>query len=193
MSVYPNKADMLATGIELVWAWCEANGFRVPAVKTYEREEWRIASTCAYYRPETIHIARDRCSHVGTANRAWSYPGYITDRTPYGVMAHELGHHVDYVRSGVKGAYGGDFSVTMRAESREPKLTSYCPNDWEWFAEMFRLFVTNPTLLLAVRPKTFMLMVNAGLRPVNPRPWRVVLKDAPPRTLEMAERKAGTA
>lgn len=183
------KMAMLSNGIGLVQAFCERNGLSVPALQLYSRAEWRYPSTCAYYRPETIHIAVDRCSHIGTANRAWSYPGYITDRTPYGVMAHELGHHVDHTLSKTKGSYGGNFSEDMRAESGEPRLTSYCPNDWEWFAEMFRLFATNPTLLQAVRPKTFTLMITGGLRPVDPQPWREVLKDAPARTLAMAERK----
>lgn len=187
------KPMMLFRGIGLVETFCASNGLRVPETRQYARDEWRFPSTCAYYRPEAIHIALSRCSHIGTANRAWSYPGYVTDRTPYGVMAHELGHHVDYMLSGAKGAYGGDFSETMRKQSGEPKLTSYCPNDWEWFAEMFRLFATNPDLLWRARPKTHRLILASGLKPVETRPWREVLKGAPTRTLEMAERKASVS
>lgn len=183
------KQALLSQGMDLIESFCDFNGLRLPPVRQYTAAEWRFASTCAYYRPETIHIAVQRCAHIGTANRAWSYPGYVIDRTPYGVVAHELGHHVDHIRSLVKGSYGGDFSERMRAESREPKLTNYCPNDWEWFAEMFRLFVTNSDLLRAVRPRTHALLVGAGLKPVVTKPWREVLQGAPERTIEMAGRK----
>lgn len=184
------KLEMLVSGLKLARDFCAANGMREPGVEIYENADWRYPSTCAYYRPERIHIAPGRCAHIGRAGRAWSYPGYVIDRTPHGVVAHELGHHVDHMRSDVKGAYGGDFSSRMRAETGEPKLTNYCPNDWEWFAEMFRLFVTNSDLLRVVRPRTHTAIVCAGIRAVVDRPWREVLVDAPARTIEMAARKA---
>ena len=182
------KDQLLASGSALVKAFCEHNGLDNPPVRVYGKEEWRFSSTCAYYRPVGIHIAPSRCAHPGRAGRAWSWPGYVIDRTPHGVMAHELGHHVDYTLSSSKGSYGGDFSSKMRERSGETKLTNYCPNDWEWFAEMFRLFVTNPDLLRAVRPRTFREIADV-LKPVEKRPWREVLADAPARTVEMAARK----
>jgi hypothetical protein len=183
---------MFDRGVDLIESFCEYNGLRTPEVTVVDKASWCFDSTCAYYRAEKITICIERCAHVGTAARAWSCPGYVIDRTPYGVMAHELGHHVDYTQSVVKGAYGGDFSRDLRAWSGEPKLTNYCPNDWEWFAEMFRLFATNSDLLRAVRPKTHKLLLESGLKPVITKPWREVLEavKAPERTLEMAERKA---
>lgn len=183
-----NKEQLLVSGCALVKTFCEANGLDNPTVRVYNSAQWRFDSTCAYYRPVGIHIALHRCAHPGTAGRAWSWPGYVIDRTPHGVMAHELGHHVDHVLSGQKGSYGGDFSVKLRAKTGEPKLTNYCPNDWEWFAEIFRLFVTNPDLLARVRPRTFR-EIEAVLKPVEERPWESVLADAPDRTVEMARRK----
>lgn len=185
-----SKEGQLEEGIELAKRFCRINDLAMPHVNVVLRTRWRFPSTCAYYRPTAIFICTSRCAHIGTAGRAWSYPGYVIDRTPYGVIQHELGHHVDHTHSSAKGAYGGDFSERMRAASGEPKLTNYCPNDWEWFAEMFRLFVTNPDLLKRVRPATYALIVEAGLRPVELRSWRTVLEDAPGRTIEMAERKA---
>lgn len=187
------KAEMLEAGIDNVESFCEFNGLRTPEIIKVKSSAWRFSSTCAYYRPENIHICVDKCSSIGTAGRQWSYPGHYTDRTPYGVMAHELGHHVDYIKSTVKGAYFGDFSVNLRAASKEPKLTSYCPNDAEWFAEMFRLFVTNSDLLMRMRPKTYDLICEAGLRPVIAAPWHKVLKDAPQRTIDMVAKKLGEA
>lgn len=184
-----SKLEMFAGGVKLVRDFCDVNGLPQPRVVVVPKDEWRLASTCAYYREDVITICLERCAHVGHGGPAWSYPGYIADRTPYGVMAHELGHHVDYHRSQDKGAYGGDFSVAMRKASGEARLTSYCPNDWEWFAEMFRLYCTNPDLLRYVRPETHLQMVAEGLKPVERRFWWKVLEDAPERTRLQAKKK----
>ena len=56
-------------------------------------------------------------------------------------------------------------------------MTGYYPNDNEWFAEMFRLFVTNPDLLRLLRPCTHALMVARWLT-VETRTWDVVLAGA---------------
>lgn len=185
------RAEMLEAGIDNVESFCGFNGLRTPSVEKVIASLWRFQSTCAYYRPEQITICPDRCAVIGKAGRAWSYPGHYTDRTPYGVLAHELGHHVDYIRSTVKGSYFGDFSEKLRAASKEPKLTSYCPNDAEWFAEMMRLFITNSDLLERMRPKTYDLIRDAGLRPVVTAPWHIVLKDAPQRTIDMVAKRLG--
>lgn len=181
------KDELLTSGTALVTRFCEANDLEMPRVQTYAANEWRF-SACAYYRPVAIHIALSNCAHPGRAGASWSWPGYVIDRTPHGVMAHELGHHVDHVLSGKKGAYGGDFSVGLRAKTKEDKLTNYCPNDWEWFAEIFRLYVTNPDLLARLRPNTYEEL-RGRLQTVEERPWRDVLAGAPERTLLQAEKK----
>lgn len=186
------KVELLAQGMELMGEFCEANSLSQPSVTQVDAGAWRFDSTCAYYRRLEITICASRCAHPGTAGRAWSWPGYAIDRTPYGVIQHELGHHADWFRSDVKGAYGGEFSAAIRKASGEPKLTNYCPNDWEWFAEMFRLFVTNGDLLRYLKPRTHALLIDAGFRPIIDQPWREVLRDAPPRTIEMAAKKGTT-
>lgn len=182
------KMELLNSGLNLMGEFCHANKLDAPGVHVRQRSDWRIASACAYYRPVAIAICPARCSAIGTAHRAWSYPGYVIDKTPYGVIQHELGHHVDHTLSERKGSYGGDFSIKLRQLSGEPKLTNYCPNDWEWFAEMFRLFVTNSDLLKALRPRLFE-QLRERFKPVVDQPWREVLKDAPDRTIAMAQKK----
>lgn len=182
----PDKMQLVNQGVARMIRFCELNDIEAPYVKIYTGS-WRY-SACAFYRPVSIRISPRHCAHIGTAGRAWSYPGYAIDRTPYGVIQHELGHHVDWLLSSQRGAYGGDFSVDLRSRSQEKKITNYCPNDWEWFAEIFRLFVTNPDLLMRIRPKVHEELANR-FKPVETRSWQEVLAAAPQRTIEMALRK----
>lgn len=165
------KEQLFAAGKKHIAAWCAANAIAPPTVTV--TQDPTGFGTCAYYRDGEIFIWPAACAAIGRAGRAWSYPGHSVDRTPYGVLAHELGHHVDKAH----GAAGGLYGARWRQQAGERPLTSYCDNDNEWFAEMFRLFVTNPSLLAALRPQTFALM-SANWSSVETRPWEVVLADA---------------
>lgn len=185
---------LLKAGADRCAAFCRANGIESPAVDV-SWEKWRVNS-CAYYRTGTISICLPLCARPGYGGRAWSWPGYVIDRTPYGVLAHELGHHADVLNSTKRGKYSGDFSRFVRRTTKDAPLTGYCPDDGEWFAEHFRLFVTNPDLLMRVRPRTWELLATK-FRPVTANDWLVELcrNDAPDRILAMARKKitqAGT-
>lgn len=166
------KEELLASGIKLMDRWCLLNKIIPPEVLV-EREGPPTYGVCAYYRDNVIHIWVNSCAAIGKAGRQWSYPGYSTDRTPYGVIAHELAHHVDDARGAAGGTYGRAWSIA----AGERPLTSYCPNANEWFAEMFRLFVTNPDLLRRLRPKTHELMA-AQWKTAEERLWPEVLRNA---------------
>ena len=181
------KSELLALGILNMERFCAANALEVPTVNVRTRADWMVGA-CAYYRPVYIEICPDACAHIGTAGRSWSYPGYSVDRTPYGVIAHELGHHADRSKSARRGAYFGDYSIKLRAATGETPLTSYCPNDAEWFAEMFRLFVTNPDLLRLIKPETHKRLASEFAPSVTDT-WESVLKNAPVRTIEAAKKK----
>lgn len=185
---YETKASLLQRGVELMQRFCALNSLSVPPVTTFEPAAWRV-NACAYYRPVEIHICPAKCAAIGFAGMSWSFPGHSVDRTPYGVIAHELGHHVDMVRSTKRDRYRGDFSIQLRQLSgHEVPLTSYCPDDGEWFAEMFRLFVTNPDLLAKLRPRTHALLVER-FQPAFDDSWRDRLDGAPDRTVLSIERK----
>lgn len=187
------KIDLFTQGCELLSRFGKLNDFALPLIQEWpEKDRWPFPKNCAYYRPNRIVICVRRCAHIGTAGRAWSFPGYVVDRTPYGVLAHEFGHHVDYHLSTRKGAYFGDYSINLRKEVSEPKLTNYCPNDAEWFAEMFRLFLTNPELLRHLRPRTYAAL-RRKFYPPEKRSWGMVLVKAPIRTLNAARKKMGGA
>jgi hypothetical protein len=169
------KEALLEQGKTLIDRWCVVNKLIPPDVLVY-RDTAPEFGVCAYYRSNVIHIWVNSCASVGTAGRAWSYPGYSTDRTPYGVLAHELAHHVDHAH----GAAGGTYGRAWATATAERPLTSYCPNVNEWFAEMFRLFVTNPDLLRRLRPKTYELMLTK---------WKVAEERLWPEVLRGAERQ----
>lgn len=176
-----SKLDLLVKGEDLAQRFCVLNKLQMPKLRIITSRDWQF-SVCAYYRPTYIAICVEKCAPLGKAGRAWSWPGNTVDRTPYGVIQHELGHHVDHTLSKIKNSYFGDFSVTIRKLSQEPPLTGYCPNDAEWFAEIFRLFVTNSDLLLMLRPKAH-AQLKKYLTPIVVLPWENVLSEAPERTL----------
>lgn len=186
------KEDLFNRGSAMVALMCDMNDFEKPRITAWEAKAWHFPHTCAYYRKDSgINICLAKCAGIGTAGRQWSYPGYTVDRTPYGVLAHELGHAFDLDEGDRKGPYFSNYSIGVRLRAKEEPLTGYCPNDAEWFAEMFRLFVTNPNLLKAVRPKTHKVMVDDGFVPCIAQPWQHVLSSAPERTFQQALKKVG--
>lgn len=178
------KVEMAEMGRDLVVRFCKANGVPVPEFSSKIPKS--VGDACGLYdwrrgRNGTIYVDPSRCACCGYGGPAWSWPGHSIDRTPCGVHAHEMGHHVDCHR--------GFVASRIRRQSGEPPLTSYCPNDPEWFAEMMRLFATNADLLEHIRPKTYRALRVLGLKPVEHRTWRQVLQGAPARTVEICERR----
>ncbi len=161
------KDELFQRGKAHIAEWCSVNGVDCPRVNP--RVGAPDFGVCAYYRDGEIEIWVNSCAALGKVGRQWSWPGYVVDRTPYGVLAHELGHHVDRQH----GPAGGVLSHLWRPLDMAP-LTGYCPNDNEWFAELFRLFVTNPDLFRRVRPKIYDLFF-AEWSPVEHRAWEDVL------------------
>lgn len=186
--MYESKQSMLARGKDLMARFCAANELPEPAVEEADPKGWAFG-VCAYYRSNLTTINVQACASIGFAGMQWSFPGHSVDRTPYGVLQHELGHHVDLLNAVTRrGRYWSDFSIRMRESAGELPLTSYCPDDAEWFAEMFRLFVTNPDLLSKLRPRTHAEML-ARFKPVFEDSWRERLQGAPDRTILSIERK----
>lgn len=186
MSTVTDRETLFTMGVRVMAEFCNINSIFTPEVRKVNPNGWPY-STCAYYRPSYMAICVQRCAWIGTAGRAWSFPGYTVDRTPYGVLQHEFGHHVDVLRGENRRAYWSEFSKAVREASGEKPITSYCPNDAEWFAEMFRVYVTNPDLLLQVRPRTHRELRRC-FEPVFRDTWRDRLQGAPARTITAAER-----
>lgn len=185
------KDEMFAAGVSLAEKFCAANSILMPTLRRLDPTERNYnIGTCAYYRPTTIHIMVEKCANRGFGGRAWSWPGYAIDRTPYGVVQHELGHHVDWLR--------GLFAKKIWDRSREKPLTGYLGTDKkpgtfesEWFAEHFRLFVTNPGLSKALRPRFYAAMIEQGIQPISREGWELALREtlAPDRIVDQARKK----
>lgn len=163
--------------------FCKVNNVPVPEVIVVPKEDWEF-DCCAYYRPTYIKICLSMCARPATERmvRNWNWPGSTTDREPFGVIAHELGHHCDVLLSTEKGRYYGNYSASVYMMSGEKPLTSYAPNSAEWFAEMFRLFVTNHSLLKKIRPATHSLLIQHW-KPVSSDDWVVELGGNVPRRI----------
>lgn len=171
------KIELFEKGVAHIMSWCALNSVHPPRVELADSDvhtDPTAFGTCAYYRNGVIVINIGACAAPGLAGRQWSWPGYVVDRTPYGVLAHELGHHVDHQH----GAAGGYRSHVWRPLDARP-LTGYCPNDNEWFAELFRLFVTNPDLFARVRPKIRDLFCAEWALDAERSTWQEVLAGSP--------------
>lgn len=187
------KEILADIGIDTLKVFCEVNKIKEPVLHIINEKEHEICvriqrvGTCGYYRLNNIYVGVPLCAHQ---NPNYSWAAYISDRTPLGVIQHELGHYVDEVRSNKPNIYtrerSGNFSDVIRAESKEPAITSYAPDTMEWFAEIFRLFVTNPDLLKLIRPKAYEALIRHKLEPIEYKDYKSVLEEyrAPPKIFE---------
>lgn len=187
------KEVMFRAGVRLVRRFCTENNLSVPEIVEHPSGSWPF-NACAYYRQDAIHICIPRCAGIGVTGRAWSYPGNTVDRTPYGVLAHELGHHIDFYRGTDREAFWSEYGAGVMVATGEAPLTSYAAtHPAEWFAEAARLFITNPDLLRRLRPRTYARLIADGLKPAFTDDWRARLEGAPPRTIEAVARKVAKA
>lgn len=162
------REQLWEAGLALAKAMVARND--LPAVKFVRQA---VRSGCGLYYPSRIVVDVQRCARPGYGGRAWSWPGYKVDRTPYGVVCHELGHHW-HLSGAEPRKLEHEFRLAVRGE--EP-VTNYAPDTGEEIAESFRLFTTNPSLLAAIRPETHAFL-RSRLEPVEARSWREVLAES---------------
>lgn len=102
------------------------------------------------------------------AMRSWSWPGWKTDRTAVGVVAHEVGHYVaDVVSRGKSAAVkAAQRELWLRIISKGKKVSGYEPVPGEAAAESLRLFILNPDLLRKAIPARYNFICELGLKPL---------------------------
>lgn len=207
-AVYQRPKTLYERSVERCKTFCELNHLPLPKITVVDRKDWMF-DACAYYRPDTeaerkwmgkasrpdigtgIRICLDKCAAPcgPERSRQWSWPGSTTDRTAYGVLAHELGHHVDWCAGERKGRYYSEYGESVMQASGEPPITSYAPDPSEWFSEMMRVYITNPALLSRVRPVTYDLL-SERWKPAGGSDWLKELgSDVPDRVVRALENK----
>lgn len=105
-----------------------------------------------------------------------SFPGNKIDRTATGVVAHEVGHHVDEILE-ARGVHSSRRCSAWRDLVKNSKTVSgYEPVAAEAWAETMRLFILNSDLLCLGSPKRYDYLINTCLlKPNVTDNWRDVL------------------
>lgn len=197
------QIELYNRGVRTVREFCRLNSLPQPNIKAVPKVKW-VVNACAFYRPDVgperkhtlpghvagINICIAECAYPAgeDLSRNWSWPGSMVDRTPFGVLVHECGHHVDWMLGTDKGRYWSDVCYRVKDASGEEGITSYAKtNTMEWFAEAMRLYIGNPSLLAALRPKTSGEIFRLGLKPLpfGMYHWRYQLgQDCPARVVQ---------
>lgn len=179
-----SRLDAWNLAVDHCEAFLRANGLSVPAMVPlcadrglngcYERDERRA----------NVDVAKSRLP--STSGYAWSWTGYKADLTAPGILAHEVGHHIDFELR-----LAGSRSMIDCLD--EPCISSYDESFElpyrralsERYAESVKLFVLNPDLLRSGRPLRYRAL-SMFLRPTVTLAWREVLCNSP-RHLRAAE------
>lgn len=165
--------------------FCTLNGLAAPHITHYAtRQEGSAGGNYGWFiSPNRVLVTAWACRKPMLSGRGWTWPGYTADLTVLGVTCHETGHYVNHV-------LGWRRTLTSWKQMRkgEPAITSYANRySAEDFAEAFRLFLTNPSLLKVVAPKRHGWFTER-FKPVEERHWREILSDSP-RHIKAAENK----
>lgn len=165
MNVYElTQHQLYLKGRELAEKFLTLNGLPLPEFRegplvTFRSPSGTYGCGCLYdfkgRRPNLLWVNPEACARPAKGSpRQRSFPGYTSDRTPMGVVAHEAGHQTDYVHGNMSR------SETWRRLAKRERVTSYEPSAEEAFAESARLFILNPALLRAIAPNRYAFFGN---------------------------------
>lgn len=155
-----DKASLFTFGVEIATAFLDRNDIPLPDFRARTLVTDRAPSGsygCGVYLPRfrVVMVNPYACAKPAHGTiRQWSFPGYTPDRTPVGVVCHEVGHYVDH-----HFGYPSEKAEWHQA-IKGSKVSSYEPNPSESFAESMRLFITNPSLLEAIAIKRFAFLAT---------------------------------
>ena len=202
------KLELYKEGVRRAIRFCNRNHLSLPQFWTYDqaisgnhrdakllaklrRVAPVVGAQTGLYRPEDggyvfVNVAVTAWPAIQPGMRRWRWPGYKVDRTAMGVVAHELGHHVEELLRQDKLPHCHMNNLSAGAEWRrliseegKKRVTSYEPVPSEAFAETMRLFILNPRLLMFGVPARYEFIVQVlGLKPSEKREWTAVLNNA---------------
>lgn len=183
-----SKLELYTIGVEASQEFLDCNKLSYPIFMTYEEAlakqsdayQFKLLRAVAggptqgtgtglYSRgyvfvnvPQTAHPVQQ------PAMRNWSWPGWKTDRTAIGVVAHEVGHYVTEIIS--KRFTPAEQAMQRFAWSqciKGKKVSGYEPVPAEAGAETLRLFILNPDLLRRAIPARYNFICDLGLEPTT--------------------------
>ena len=168
------KDELAERSVKHIQNFLQMNNLPVPefVMSEYPDAKNKFQKTGHYSRKEGkvyLNAANTRNPVMKPGGMQWSYPGYKVDKTPLGVLAHEIGHHIDHTMKFDENAF----------PYKGEKVTGYEPTVHEAIAESLRLFMLNPDLLHTIAPKRYQFFLDNGLKPTVKQSWKDVLHGAP--------------
>lgn len=146
-----------------------------------------------YYNYETIeafvNLKRSKVP-VKNPGYCWSFPGYKSDLTCVGILTHEIGHHIHYMKMVNDPNIKKKEKVWKDIMKREKPITQYDKGNTieESIAEALKVFITNPDLLKEGRPLRYNFLTQEfNLKPLHNQPWKEVLKYADTKFISAAQ------
>lgn len=198
-----NKQKLYQLGIEASKQFLDYNELPQPIFMTYEQAlkgQYRPSAvellrrvhsgptqgtgTGLYYAGHVfVNIPRTAVPVARPSMRNWSWPGWKTDRTAVGVVAHEVGHHVEHELQSLGHITSTKHGIAWRAiiSQHKKQVSGYEPVASEAWAESMRLFILNPDLLRKALPWRYDFICSVGLKPLPSllkKGWKKVLNNA---------------
>lgn len=179
------KKDFYDKGVALSIKFLMMNGIEVPKFSLDHHIGLNKHQLTGLYLAlmKMVYINIPKTSAIGYGGPAWSFPSYKIDRTAYGVVCHEVGHHIDVMLK--YPSRSEEWNILTKKE----KVSRYEPTPSEAFAESMRLYITNPDLLRIGCPKRFGYLANElDLKKVTTTGWLTTLenKGCPQRQIDQA-------
>lgn len=204
--VFKTKEALYQEGLRLARKFLKVNRIPEPAFYTYEEALAGAQSLIETYPFRLLHKVANG-PLVGTKTglytdshifvnvpvtawpvqkpqaRSWSWPGWKTDRTAIGVVAHELGHYLEHYfqimgQLSIEECRGSWMDIienhNKQYRSRKKQVSGYEPVPSEAWAESCRLFILNPDLLQRGLPERYNF-IRKFVRPSEGRQWFEVL------------------
>jgi len=160
------RLSLFTLGGSLSQDFCINNDIPVPEYKIQSLDSTGLYIPATHTKKAQILVNIDVTANPveNPSHMRWSHPGWKTDRTPFGVVLHETGHHIEKItrQKGLWKAYNWTV-ISLRGK----KVSGYEPDDSEAFAETMRLFIGNPDLLRRAIPERYNYLCQVlGLQPI---------------------------
>lgn len=163
-----DKLENFNYGMELCRRFMRLNSFPMPKEIIFCEDPASNQPNGIYYpNSEQIIIYKRNCKKpVANPGFYWSFTGSKCDLTPAGILAHEMGHHIDKLLN----------SISLKVISVSKKYNNI---KRELFAEYLGRFITNPDLVKRVMPNVYNIFAQKlCLIPAIVDDWRTVLQNA---------------